>query len=112
VERDAPPRSSGRNIASRRRPLGSCGGTTWVRWEIRPWWNTDGLQGGIIIFAEDITHYKQTEEALFKVNQKLIRAHEDERKRIARELHDDISQRIALLAMKLEGVPRSSSVGD
>jgi PAS domain S-box-containing protein len=80
------------------------GGTTWVRWEIRPWWNTDGLQGGIIIFAEDITHYKQTEEALFKVNQKLIQAHEDERKRIARELHDDISQRIVLLAMKLDGV--------
>ncbi len=80
------------------------GGTTWVRWELRPWRNTDGLQGGIIIFAEDITHHIQTEEALFKVNQKLIQAHEDERKRIARELHDDISQRIALLAMKLDGL--------
>jgi signal transduction histidine kinase len=32
----------------------------------------------------------------------LIEAHEEERKRIARELHDDIVQRIALLAIELE----------
>jgi PAS domain S-box-containing protein len=40
------------------------GGSKWVRWEVRPWWGLDGLQGGILIFAEDITHRKQTEEAL------------------------------------------------
>jgi signal transduction histidine kinase len=33
---------------------------------------------------------------------RLIAAHEDERRRIARELHDDISQRLALLAVELE----------
>jgi signal transduction histidine kinase len=32
----------------------------------------------------------------------LIEAHEDERKWIARELHDDINQRIALLSVELE----------
>jgi signal transduction histidine kinase len=74
--------------------------------EIRPWWNSDGVQGGILIFAEDITHSKQTEEALSKLNQKLIQAHEEERTRIARELHDDISQRIGLLAMRLDEVQR------
>jgi signal transduction histidine kinase len=36
------------------------------------------------------------------VNQKLIQAHEAERTRIARELHDDICQRIALLAVRLD----------
>jgi PAS domain S-box-containing protein len=76
-------------------------GTLWVRWEIRPWWNSDGLQGGVLIFAEDITQIKQSEETLSKVNQKLIQAHEAERTRIARELHDDICQRIALLAVRL-----------
>ena len=34
-------------------------------------------------------------------SQKLIEAHEEEKTRIARELHDDISQRIALLGMQL-----------
>jgi signal transduction histidine kinase len=33
---------------------------------------------------------------------RLIAAQEEERRRIARELHDDISQRLALLAMELE----------
>jgi PAS domain S-box-containing protein len=77
-------------------------GTLWVRWEIRPWRNSDGLQGGILIFAEDITRIKQSEETLSKVNQKLIQAHEAERTRIALELHDDICQRIALLAVRLD----------
>jgi signal transduction histidine kinase len=78
------------------------GGTIWVRWEIRPWWNSNGSQGGVLLFAEDITRIKQTEEALSKVNQRLIQAHEAERTRIALELHDDICQRIALLAMRLD----------
>jgi PAS domain S-box-containing protein len=77
-------------------------GIMWVRWEIRPWWNSDGLQGGVLIFTEDITHIKQSEESLSKVNQKLIQAHEAERSRIALELHDDICQRIVLLAMRLD----------
>jgi PAS domain S-box-containing protein len=78
------------------------GGTLWVRWEIRPWWNSNGSQGGVLLFAEDITRIKQSEETLSKVNQKLIQAHEAERTRIARELHDDICQRIALLAVRLD----------
>jgi len=77
-------------------------GTIWVRWEIRPWWNSNGSQGGVLLFAEDITRIKQSEETLSKVNQKLIQAHEEERTRIARELHDDICQRIALLAGRLD----------
>ena len=41
------------------------------------------------------------EEALSTVSQKLIEAHEEERTRIARELHDDIGQRLALLITNL-----------
>jgi PAS domain S-box-containing protein len=89
------------------------GGTIWVRWEMRPWWNSNGSQGGVLLFAEDITRIKRSEETLSKVNQKLIQAHEEERTRIARELHDDICQRIALLAVRLDdfrhGHPESPS---
>jgi signal transduction histidine kinase len=40
-------------------------------------------------------------KALSSVSRKLIEAHEEERTRIARELHDDINQRIAMLAIDL-----------
>ena len=79
------------------------GGTdTWVRWEIRPWMTTSGIVGGILIFAEDITRRKQLEQAISEMTKKLIESQEQERTRIARELHDDIAQRLALLAVELE----------
>ena len=31
----------------------------WVRWEIRPWHQADGVIGGIIMFTEVITERKQ-----------------------------------------------------
>ena len=77
-------------------------GTIWHRWEIRPWQKPGGDIGGILIFVEDITGRKQMEQALAGISGKLIEAQEQERKRIGRELHDDISQRLALLAVDLE----------
>jgi PAS domain S-box-containing protein len=50
----------------------------------------------------DITEQKLAREALVDLGGRLINAQEDERGRIARELHDDMSQRLALLAMDLE----------
>jgi PAS domain S-box-containing protein len=40
------------------------GSTDWIRWEIRPWHQANGVIGGIIIFSEDITTRKQAELAL------------------------------------------------
>jgi PAS domain S-box-containing protein len=76
--------------------------TNWLRWEIRPWYNSERSQGGILIFAEDITRRKQMEEGLSNVSRRLIEAQEQERARIARELHDDFSQRLALLAVEID----------
>jgi len=76
-------------------------GTTWVRWEVRPWRTPSGTVGGILIFAEEITRRKQMEEALAGMSRKLIEAQEQERTRISRELHDDINQRLALVAVEL-----------
>jgi signal transduction histidine kinase len=50
----------------------------------------------------EVAERKLAEEALSKANGRLIKAHEEERARIARELHDDINQRVALLAMQLD----------
>jgi PAS domain S-box-containing protein len=77
-------------------------GPRWARWEVRPWKTPEGTVGGILILAEDITRRKQMEEALLEVSHRLIEAEELERNRIARELHDDIGQRLALLAVELD----------
>jgi PAS domain S-box-containing protein len=80
----------------------SGGITRWARWEVRPWKTPEGTVGGILILAEDITRRKQIEEMLSGMTRKLIEAQEQERTRIGRELHDDINQRLALLAVELE----------
>jgi signal transduction histidine kinase len=49
----------------------------------------------------DITERKRAEEALSGVTRQLVEAQEQERARIGRELHDDVSQRLALLSMSL-----------
>ena len=57
---------------------------------------------GYIGIGVDITERKLAEAALANVSRKLIEAQEQERNRIGRELHDDISQRLAMLAIDLE----------
>jgi PAS domain S-box-containing protein len=54
---------------------------------------------GYIGTSVDITERKRAEGVLS--SQKLIQAHEEERSRIARELHDDINQRLAVLNIRL-----------
>jgi PAS domain S-box-containing protein len=73
--------------------------------------NEDGSFAGFVGSAADITDQKLAQEALEKIGGKLIEAQEEERTRIARELHDDICQRLALLSMELEQVNRGSNSG-
>jgi len=47
----------------------------------------------------DITERKRAEDELRDLSQRLIRAHEEERALLARELHDDLTQRLAVLAI-------------
>jgi PAS domain S-box-containing protein len=70
----------------------------------------------VLEMGMDITQHKQTEEGLRHSEEALRRSHERyrtlaghlltaqeaERKRLARELHDDLSQRLAALAMEAE----------
>jgi len=56
--------------------------------------------------VQDITERKHSEEALSTVNRRLIEAQDSERARIARDLHDDIGQRLALLSLGLEQLKR------
>jgi signal transduction histidine kinase len=69
-----------------------------------PRFSPDGSFAGYIGSCVDITEQKLAGEAQSTVNRRLIQAHEEERTWIARELHDDINQRVALLAVKLDGL--------
>ncbi|HEX6900540.1 MAG TPA: ATP-binding protein [Thermoanaerobaculia bacterium] len=44
--------------------IGPDGGTHWETWEVRPWYESDGAIGGLIIFSEIITERKLAQEAL------------------------------------------------
>jgi PAS domain S-box-containing protein len=69
-----------------------------------------GKQCALSVIA-DITERKEAEEAMAGISRKLIEAQETERTRIARELHDDINQRLAMVAISLkmakENLPNS-----
>ena len=60
--------------------------------------NGDRFIRGAIV---DITKLKLAEEAIHDLSGKLMNAQENERARLARELHDDLSQSIALLSIQL-----------
>lgn len=66
--------------------------------------DTDEIAGEtcVIVVVRDITDRRRLEEETREVSGKLINAQEDERKRIARELHDDLNQRLALLSIDLD----------
>jgi PAS domain S-box-containing protein len=67
-----------------------------------PRFNEDRFFAGYIGSCIDVTVRKLAEKALADLGRKLIEAQEKERTWIARELHDDINQRIALLVAELE----------
>ena len=75
------------------------------------YWSYPQLRGeevvGAVVAFVDITERKLAEAALASVSRRLIEAQEQERSRIARELHDDIGQRLALLAIKLAQLQQS-----
>ncbi len=57
---------------------------------------------GAFAFYHDITERRRAEEKLQLLRNRLVRAQEEERARIARDLHDDAGQRLALLSIDLE----------
>jgi len=67
-----------------------------------PRFESDGTFCGYIGSCVDITERKTSAESLKTLTGRLINAQEEERTRIARDLHDDFSQRLALQCIELE----------
>ena len=80
------------------------GAVTWLEESGRAIFDGQGRMLSVVGMVADVTERKRAEEALSSVSRRLIEAQEQERARIARELHDDIGQRLALLAVELEEI--------
>jgi PAS domain S-box-containing protein len=83
------------------RMIGNDGSVAWVQnlVSVMPEIGSAGRMHGFMI---DISERKRAEETLKFLGSRLIAAQEEERKRIARELHDDLNQRMAVLSIELD----------
>jgi PAS domain S-box-containing protein len=70
------------------------------RWSLQR--DAQGQPAAILETNNDVTERKRAEEALDELAGRLINAQEEERSRIGRELHDHVSQRLGILAIKID----------
>ena len=84
-----------------------------------PDWDLQGQVVGLFALLADVTTLKASEATLREreaqlrdLSVKLIRVQEQERRRIARELHDDLTQRLAALTIELRSLHRQIPEAD
>jgi PAS domain S-box-containing protein len=77
------------------------------RWALLKQSETSGI---ILEINNDITQRKQSEEELRQLSGHLMRVQDEERRRLARELHDSTGQKLVALKMNLETVEKQKEV--
>jgi PAS domain S-box-containing protein len=95
------------NLQVRYRMVRPDGSVIWLERNSRAHFDEQGKMQKIVGMVVDVTERKRAEDALAGMSLRLIDAQEKERARIARELHDDMGQRLALLANELEQLQQS-----
>jgi signal transduction histidine kinase len=68
--------------------------------------------GGAVISHIETTERRRTQTKLRELSGKTITSLEDERRRIARELHDEVSQRLALMGIEIEQIMQALPEND
>jgi two-component system sensor histidine kinase DegS len=77
-------------------------GGRWLHFTASPLRNDLGQVIGAIETLEDVTERKNAEEGLHRHLREITRAQEEERKRVARELHDDTAQDLVILLRQVD----------
>jgi len=80
----------------------------WILDQGFPKFGPQGNFEGFVGSCTDITRWKESEDELKRLSLMLLNAQENERRQIARELHDDFCQQMAILCLELEQLPRHS----
>lgn len=86
----------------------SDGGRRWLEWTARAIVDERGCVIEIQSIGRDITERKQAELDLRRLSGRLLQLQDEERRRIARELHDSTAQNLAALSMNLTVVEREA----
>ena len=82
----------------------------WIAARGRIEFDQNGKPRQLRAISIDISERRRAENEARDLNGRLITAHEDERARLARALHDDVTQRLALLA--IDAGQREKGLGD
>ncbi len=93
---------TGRPAASEMESRRADGSLRIVRLKTFPVFSQDGSTERVIEVAEDITESRLAEKEIRYLNQQLIRTSEEERKRLARDLHDEFGQILTTLQLGME----------
>lgn len=95
-----PIESAMRTGRTQRRELTRRDGSAWVLYASPVMSEKEGMLG-VILLAMDVTAIRQAEEALRRANSQILVAREEERRRVAKELHDSLAQRWAVMQLGL-----------
>ena len=73
-----------------------------TKWAVPPGY--ENTFSRVLISTVDITDLKRAEKALAEAHRRLLGAREEERRRLARELHDSIGQKLVAVHLSLKAV--------
>ncbi len=87
-------------------------GGRWQEYLFLPLPAKNGTAEFAVLHIRDVTHQVSVEEALKRAVLRLATVEEDERRRISRDLHDDIGQRMTALILELHAASQAAESGD
>jgi PAS domain S-box-containing protein len=76
----------------------------WLQEAGRAFFSANGKIRKVVGISSDVTELRRSEQALRELSQRLISSQEEERRRVARDLHDNIGQKLALVCIQAQRI--------